>query len=113
MAANTSSRGHPLQHEVLVSPISDEMNYSPVPSTETKSKAWATTITHVASWPEEARSLKKHTWLTFVYGLGDLILVILPLYFIREYNDTATIIVLIIHSSCYRCSNPEWETDEG
>lgn len=83
MAANTSSRGHPLQHEHLVSPISDEnTTYSPVPNAETKSN-WATNITHVPSWPEEARPLKKHTWLTFLYGLGDLILVILPVYFIR------------------------------
>lgn len=87
MAANTSSRGRPLQHKYLVSPISDETtSYSPVPSAETKSKTWATTITHVPSWPEEARPLKKHTWLTFLYGLGDLVLVILPVYFIREYQ---------------------------
>ncbi|KAF3040303.1 hypothetical protein E8E12_006936 [Didymella heteroderae] len=82
MVANTSSRRHPLQHEVLVSPISEEINYSPVPSIETKSKIWEPTVHHVPSWPEEARTLKKHTWLTFVYGLGDLILVIIPLYFI-------------------------------
>lgn len=94
MAANTSSRGHPLQHEFLVSPISDETtSYSPVPSAEPKPKTWATTITHVPSWPEEARPLKKHTWLTFFYGLGDLILVILPVYFIRKFNDS-------MHTTC-------------
>ncbi|KAJ4340059.1 hypothetical protein N0V87_002679 [Didymella glomerata] len=83
MVANTSSRGHPLQHEFLVSPISDETtSYSSVPSAEIKSKIWEPTVHHVPSWPEEARTLKKHTWLTFVYGLGDLILVIVPIYFI-------------------------------
>lgn len=85
MTTNTSSREHPLQHEVLVSPISDETtNYSPVPSAETKSKTWTSNVTHVPSWPEEARTLKKHTWLTYLYGLGDVILVLLPVYFIRK-----------------------------
>ncbi|KAL1656652.1 hypothetical protein SLS61_000448 [Didymella pomorum] len=92
MAANTSSHGRPLQHKYLVSPISDETtSYSLVPSAETKSKTWATTVTHVPSWPKEARPLKKHTWLTFVYGLGDLILVLLPLYFILLAIAAATL----------------------
>jgi hypothetical protein len=87
MAANTSSRGHPLQHEVPVSPISDGMHYSPVSSTETKSKIWEPSVHHVPSWPEEARTLKKHTWITYVYGMGDLILVIVPIYFICKNSD--------------------------
>jgi hypothetical protein len=51
----------------------------------TKSKTWETTVERVESWPEEARPLKKHTWLTFLYGLGDLLLVLLPAYFIRKF----------------------------
>lgn len=85
MATNTSSRRHPLQHQVLVSPISDEMDQSPLPKCETKSKTWQTTVTHVPSWPAEARALKKHTWLTYVFGFGDLILLLLPVYFFRKY----------------------------
>lgn len=86
MAANTSSREHQLQHEFLVSPISDQMDPSTVPSAEMKSKTWETTVTlaSVPSWPEEAKTLKKHTWLSYVYGLGDVILVLLPVYFIRK-----------------------------
>ncbi|KAF1934249.1 uncharacterized protein M421DRAFT_50382 [Didymella exigua CBS 183.55] len=84
MAANTSSRGHPLQHEVLVSPISDEINYSPIPNAEMKSKTWETTVTRVPSWPEQARQLKKHhhDWVTVLFALGDVILVVLPIYFV-------------------------------
>ena len=53
--------------------------------TNSKSKTWETTVERVESWPEEARPLKKHTWLSYMYGIGDLILVLLPVYFIREY----------------------------
>jgi hypothetical protein len=49
-----------------------------------KSKTWETIVERVESWPEEARHLKKHTWLSYLYGLGDLILVLLPVYFIRK-----------------------------
>jgi hypothetical protein len=48
----------------------------------TKSKTWTTTIDRVPSWPEEARPLKKHTWVTYLYGFGDALLVLLPIYFI-------------------------------
>jgi hypothetical protein len=50
--------------------------------TETKSKTWGTTVSRVPSWPEEARPLKNHTWVTFLYGIGDIILVLLPIYFL-------------------------------
>jgi hypothetical protein len=83
MVANTSSRGHPLQHEFLVSPISDETtDYLPVPSADLKSKTWAATVTRVPSWPEEARQLKKHDWVSVLFALGDVILVVLPIYFV-------------------------------
>jgi hypothetical protein len=62
----------------------EEVEELPLPSTESKSKTWQTTVTHVPSWPEEAKALKKHTWLTVLYGIGDFILVLLPLYFIRR-----------------------------
>lgn len=83
MAANTSSYRHPLQHEVLVSPISDEMNHPPEFSAEIKSKTLNTTVTRVSSWPEEARQLKKHDWATVLFALGDVILVFMPIYFVR------------------------------
>lgn len=88
MAANISSRGHPLQQQVLVSPISEDMEQ---PSTEVptpKSKAPQATVTPISSWPEEGRTLKKHTWMTYLYGLGDAILALLPVYFIRKTNTS-------------------------
>ncbi|RYN31276.1 hypothetical protein AA0112_g6602 [Alternaria arborescens] len=51
-------------------------------NTKSKPKTWETTVERVESWPEEARPLKKHTWLSYLYGIGDLILVLLPVYFI-------------------------------
>jgi hypothetical protein len=51
----------------------------------TKSKTWETTIDRVESWPEEARSLKKHTWVSFLYTTGDVLLVMLPIYFVCTY----------------------------
>ena len=86
MAANTSSREHPLQHQILVSPICESTDRSPTSNTEEKSKSWRTTITHVPSWPEEARALKKHDWVSVLFALGDVILVVLPVYFVRKYN---------------------------
>ena len=84
MDANTSSRGHPLQQQVVVSPILDDMDQPPTEFSTPKAKGPQATVAHVPSWPEEGRVLKKHTWLTFVYGIGDLILVLLPIYFIRQ-----------------------------
>lgn len=83
MAANTSSRGHPLQQQFIPSPILEESEEVPTPSAAEKSKTWQTTITHVPSWPEEARALKKHTWMSYLFGFGDIIMLMLPVYFIR------------------------------
>jgi len=54
----------------------------PKPTSTSKLKTWETTVERIESWPEEARPLKKHTWLSYLYGLGDIVLVLLPLYFI-------------------------------
>lgn len=43
-------------------------------------------VAQVPSWPDEAQALKKRTWVRYVYVLGDTLLVLLPLYFICEYN---------------------------
>jgi hypothetical protein len=52
--------------------------------TNLKSKERETIVERVESWPEEARPLKAQTWLTWLYAFGDLLLVLLPLYFIRK-----------------------------
>lgn len=51
---------------------------------EAKSKTWKTTVTKVESWPEEARPLKKHDWISYLYLVGDIVLTVLPIYFIRK-----------------------------
>ncbi|ORY19853.1 hypothetical protein BCR34DRAFT_471577 [Clohesyomyces aquaticus] len=49
---------------------------------ETKSKTWETSVTRVESWPEEAQPLKKRDWVSYLYLVGDVVLVLLPIYFI-------------------------------
>ncbi|CAI6335741.1 unnamed protein product [Periconia digitata] len=52
---------------------------------ETRAKTGATTQTTIASvpdWPLEAQTLKKKTWTRYMYILGDILLVLLPIYFI-------------------------------
>ena len=83
MDANTGSRGHPLQQQVLVSPILEDMDQSPAGFSSPKPKAPQTTVTHVPSWPEEGRTLNKHDWVSILFALGDVLLVALPIYFIR------------------------------
>jgi hypothetical protein len=64
--------------------IVEESN-QPVPvSTGSKSKTWETTVDRVPSWPEEARPLKKRTGLGYLYSIGDIIMVLLPVYFMRR-----------------------------
>jgi hypothetical protein len=60
-----------------------------------ESTTWATAVTKVDSWPEEARPLKRHDWVSYLYLIGDLILVMLPVYFIRKY--ISEVIVSVAH----------------
>lgn len=48
------------------------------------SKTWETTLTPIPSWPRQGRPLKQHTWITNIFLLGDIILSIIPIYFIRK-----------------------------
>ncbi|KAF2021751.1 hypothetical protein BU24DRAFT_457695 [Aaosphaeria arxii CBS 175.79] len=47
-----------------------------------KSKTWATSVSRVESWPVEARPLKQHTWISYLYLFFDAVLVLLPVFFI-------------------------------
>ncbi|KAH7406100.1 hypothetical protein DE146DRAFT_754085 [Phaeosphaeria sp. MPI-PUGE-AT-0046c] len=47
-----------------------------------KSKTWETTVERVPSWPEEARPLKHRDWVAHLFLFGDIVLVLLPIYFI-------------------------------
>jgi hypothetical protein len=75
-----------------------DTNTTPVTAAKTKSKSktWETTVERVESWPEEARPLKKHTWLSYLYGIGDLLLVLLPVYFIRKLIESRLLQMLIL-----------------
>ncbi|KAF2681315.1 hypothetical protein K458DRAFT_310114 [Lentithecium fluviatile CBS 122367] len=48
----------------------------------TGSKTWGTTVTRIDNWPEDAKPLKRHNWLSYCYMVGDVVLVLLPIYFI-------------------------------
>ncbi|KAF1941565.1 hypothetical protein EJ02DRAFT_347536 [Clathrospora elynae] len=71
--------------------VAEETVPTSLPSAGTKSKTWETTGERVESWPEEARPLKKHTWLSYLYGIVDLLLVLLPIYFILLGSATASL----------------------
>jgi hypothetical protein len=47
-----------------------------------KTKTWGTSVSRVPSWPEEARPLKQHDWVSYLFMAGDILLVLLPIYFI-------------------------------
>jgi hypothetical protein len=55
------------------------------PGSAGKSKTWETKVERVESWPEEARVLKRRTWLSYLFAFGDVLVVLLPVYFICEY----------------------------
>jgi hypothetical protein len=52
--------------------------------TKSQSKTWATTVTEIPSWPEGAKPLKHLDWMSWLFLIGDVILVVLPIYFIRK-----------------------------
>jgi hypothetical protein len=78
-----------------------------------KSKTWETTITHVESWPNEARPLKKRTWITWLFSIGDALLAIMPFYFIRKHSCSAQC-VLLIGTSSWNCGGKaQRQADQG
>ncbi|KAI8937726.1 hypothetical protein NX059_005426 [Plenodomus lindquistii] len=81
MNVSKVSRWGPFRRPILAT-MTEETAAPPLPRSNAKSKTWQTTVTSVKSWPEEARVLKKRTWLSYVYGIGDVLLVLLPVYFI-------------------------------
>lgn len=52
-----------------------------VPKTTTEQKAPNTILACMPSWPAEAKTLKHHDWVTNLFILGDIILILLPIYF--------------------------------
>ncbi|KAI1558763.1 hypothetical protein PtrSN002B_000131 [Pyrenophora tritici-repentis] len=92
MDTNTSVRSqwNSFRRYVLGS-VAEETTPMAPPLAPPKSKTFETSIERVESWPEEARPLKKHTWLSYLYGIGDLLLVLLPVYFILLGVATASL----------------------
>lgn len=59
------------------------MDFGKTSEPVSESKSWKTTVTKVDSWPEEAKPLGKSTsWVSWLYVLGDFILVVLPICFL-------------------------------
>jgi len=52
------------------------------PQRSAKSDTLETIIERVPIWSEEARPLKIRTWISYLYGFGDIILLLLPIYFL-------------------------------
>ncbi|EOA81333.1 hypothetical protein ACJQWK_10557 [Exserohilum turcicum] len=81
MSTTANTRWNPFRRRAL-STIAEEIPLENSPPAAPKPKVWETTVERVESWPEAARPLKKQTWLAVLYGIGDFILMLLPVYFI-------------------------------
>lgn len=83
MITSMESHWNPFRRQAVGSDV-EALEQTAQPFADTKSKTWTTTVDRVPSWPEEAKPLKQHNWLLYVYGIADVILVLLPIYFIRK-----------------------------
>jgi hypothetical protein len=91
MAPTANSHWNPFRRHALGGVVEESSQPAPV-STGSKSKTWETTVDRVPSWPEEARPLKHRDWIAYLFTAGDVILVLLPIYFIRTLGPEATIL---------------------
>jgi hypothetical protein len=83
MTPAANSNWNPFRRHALGGLVEESSEPAPV-SAGSKSKTWETTVDRVPSWPEEARPLKKRTGLGYLYSIGDIIMVLLPVYFMRK-----------------------------
>lgn len=81
-------RRNPLRDHILGASFDQADHASSQPPVQ-QSKTWETTVTRVPSWPEEAKPLKTHNWISYLYVIGDIILVLSPVYFIRKSSCIA------------------------
>jgi hypothetical protein len=86
MGVTADSHWNPFRRHVLGHIVEEPREPSTFVSAP-KSKTWETTVDRVPSWPEEARSLKRHDWISYLFSIGDVILVLLPVYFIRMWKS--------------------------
>lgn len=81
---NVGTHWNPFRRQVVGSIAEDlECSTSFRVAKDTKVQA---TVNSVRSWPQEARPLKKHTWISYLYGIGDIVLILLPIYFICKLS---------------------------
>ena len=111
MHTSTVPRWNPFRQynlEGSVIEFSEQVNVSE-PAT-TKPKVMESTVVRMPSWPEEARTLKHHDWITYLFMVGDVILVLLPIYFICKYS-CIHVEHFLTYSSARGCSDhAQWET---
>jgi hypothetical protein len=81
MNVAAGSHWNPFRRHVLGGVVEESNGPAPV-LVGSKSKTWETIIDRVESWPEEARVLKRRDWIAYLFVVGDVILVLLPIYFI-------------------------------
>jgi len=81
MSVTADASWNPFRRHVLAPIVEEAPEPAPV-SAASKSKTWETTIDRVESWPEEARPLKHRDWIHCLFIIGDVVLVLLPIYFI-------------------------------
>ncbi|USP82666.1 uncharacterized protein yc1106_09940 [Curvularia clavata] len=81
MSTTTSSRWNPFRRHVLGSIAEETPEAQPTPVAP-RPKTTEATVTSIPSWPEEAQTLKQHDWISWLYLVADIILVLLPIYFI-------------------------------
>ncbi|CAN9296662.1 unnamed protein product [Alternaria alternata] len=83
MNANKVSRWSPFrQHGPDSTNNSPDRPDEPQAESGSKSKSVEATVTRMSSWPEEAQPLKQRNWISYLYFVGDVILVLLPIFFI-------------------------------
>lgn len=106
MNITTETRWNPFRRHALGSSVEEVNEPAPLGA---KSKTWTTTVDRIPSWPEEAKPLKKRNGLSYLFGIGDLILVLLPIYFIRRSFKVISRMLMLIAISPRGCgSDLKW-----
>ena len=86
MSTTTNSRWNPFRRHV-VNPVAEQTPLAaPLMAAPNSKTTEAKVVTRISSWPEEAQKLKQHDWVSWLYFVADIILVLLPVYFIRRWS---------------------------
>jgi hypothetical protein len=95
MTLTAISHWNPFRRHALGGVVEESSEPGPV-SSGSKSKTWETTVDRVPSWPEEARPLKHRDWISYLFVIGDIILVLLPIYFICTLAPRAALALYLL-----------------